>query len=147
TTMIVGDKAVVVQNADFGQDVLEDGLKVVSYPQIEEILNETGDGSAGRLSVEGDQKIMIKGSGFQDGAQVIFSGTRSLYTDTDQQGEIGLWRDDNKYIIENGTEASSVEFVDSQTLIVTTPLLNKEDDLTVTIINPDSGISDGDETV
>ncbi len=38
--------------------------------------------------------------------------------------------------------------MDSQTLIVTTPELNKEDFLDVTVINPpDTGISDGDITV
>lgn len=147
TNMIVGDKAVVVQNADFGQAILEGGLKVVSYPTIELIRDETGTKSAGRLSVEGGQVIMIKGEGFQEGAKVIFSGDRNEYVDTTQVGEIGLWRDDKKYIVENGTLAPSVEYVDSQTLLVTTPLLNKEDDLTVTVINPDTGISDGETTV
>lgn len=145
--MVVGDKAVVVKNADFGQAVAEGGLKVVSYPIINELLNEAGDGAPGRLSVEGNQKIRINGTGFQDGAKVIFSGTRSERTDTTTVGEFGLWRDDKYYIIENGTEAASVEFVDSQTLIVTTPELNKEEDLTITIINADTGISDGDTTV
>lgn len=145
--MVVGDKAVVVQNADFGQAVLEGGLKVVSYPQIETVLDEDGQGRAGRLSVEGGQVITIKGSSFQDGAQVIFSGTRSEYSDVDQVGQVGLWRDDKRYIIENGTLAASVEYVDSQTLRVTTPQLNKEDDLVLTIINPDTGLSDGDTTV
>ncbi len=147
TDMVVGDKAVVVQNADFGQAVLEDGIKIVSYPRLDDVWNEDETGSAGRLSVEGGETIVLEGSGFQDGATVIFSGTRSEYTDEAQTGEIGLWRDDNYYIIENGTEAAAVEFVDSTTLVVTTPELNEEDDLTITVINPDTGISDGDETV
>ncbi len=145
--MIVGDKGVVVRNSDHGQASLDGGLKIVSYPLVEEVLNEAGDGSVGRLSVEGGQKIMIKGSGFQDGAKVVFSGNRTEYKDVEQVGEIGLWRDDNKYIIEGGTLATSVEYVDSETLIVTTPLLNKEDDLEITIINADTGMSDGDKTV
>jgi len=147
TNMTVGEKAVVVQNSDFGQAVLEGGLKVVSYPLIEEVLNEAQDDDPGRLSVEGDEKFVIKGSGFQDGAQVIFSGVRSVRTDESIDGFVGLWRDDKYYIIENGTEAAAVEFVDSQTLIVTTPELNKEEDLTITVINADTGISDGETTV
>jgi hypothetical protein len=146
TDMVVGDKAVVVQNADFGQAVLEDGITIVSYPQVEDVWDEDGNGSPGRLSVEGGEKIRINGSGFQDGAVVIFDGLRTEYTDESQTGEMGLWRDDNYYIIEDGTPAA-VEYVDSQTLIVTTPELNKEENLTITVINPDTGISDGDKTV
>ncbi len=147
TDMVVGEKAVVVQNSDFGQAVLEDGITIVSYPQVDDIWDEDGNGSPGRLSVEGGETIMITGTGFQDGAIVVFSGTRSEYTDSTLTGDIGLWQDDNYYIIEDGTQAASVEFVDSTTLLVTTPELNKEDDLTITVINPDTGISDGDTTV
>jgi len=147
TNMVVGEKAVVVQNSDFGQAVLDGGLKVVSYPIVEEILNEKGDGGPGRLSVEGGQKIMIKGTGFQEGAKVVFDGNRAEYIDVEQVGEIGLWKDDKKYVIESGTLATGVEYVDSQTLIVTTPQLNKEEYLVITVINSDTGISDGDATV
>ncbi len=145
--MVIGQKAVIVQNKDFGQAILENGLQIVSYPVIDDVTADDNKHS-GRISIEGGDVITIKGKNFQEGAKVVFDGVRKQYDkNKEQTGEIGLWKDDREYIIENGISAQNVQFIDENTLKVTSPSISKEDDIIITVINPDSGISDGENTI
>lgn len=143
TGMTVGDKTVQVINADFGTASLDNGLKVVSYPTVEEeILIEDGSEAANSVNVEGGEKIRIKGTGFASGAKVYFGGSRKEHDDKPDDGVIGLFKDDTYIELADAYEATSVEFVDEETLIVTTPEITKEDSFNITVINSDGGISD-----
>ncbi len=148
TGLTVGDKTIQVQNADFGQDSLSGGLKIVSYPTVAtEVKDENGANPVTRVSVEGGDKIQLTGTMFQTGAKVVFGGTRTERKDETATGEVGLWKDDKYYIIEGGVVATAVEVTNTTTMVVTVPLFENEGDITVTVINPDGGISDGDVTL
>lgn len=145
--LTLGDKTIQVINSDFGLASKEKGLKIVSAPTVEDgVENEAGTGTISRISIEGGQKIRVKGTGFAKNAKVVFGGTRTV-KNTDTTGEFGLYIDDKYYSLENGVLATSVEYIDSQTLLVTTPQIKKEEDITITVINEDTGISDSDVTV
>ncbi len=143
TGMTLGEKTVQVINADFGTASLSNGLKIVSFPTVEEqILTEDGASSAEAVSVEGGEKIMVKGTGFVTGARVFFGGTRAEKTDDATSGEVGLFKDDTYIVLSDAYEATGVEFIDESTLIVTTPEITKEDIFNITVINADGGISE-----
>ncbi|MGB3367162.1 MAG: IPT/TIG domain-containing protein, partial [Acidaminobacteraceae bacterium] len=143
----LGEKTVQVLNADFGLATKEKGLKIVSNPDVDgSILNEDGTSSISRLSVEGGQKIRISGTEFYENAKVVFGGTRTEKTAL-TTGEFGLFTNDKYYVVEGGSLATSVEYIDKNTLLVTTPQIREENEVIITVINDDSGISDGLATV
>lgn len=146
--LTLGEKDVQVINEDYGIDILENGIKMISYPTVEEdILTEDGSQVKTRVSVEGGDKIRLKGSGFQEGAKVYFGGNWTEKINEDQEGPTGLFKDDRRIILENAVEAQAVEWVDSETLLVTTPALTKEQDYELTVINKDGGISDNNAKI
>lgn len=145
TDLTPGTKDVQIINRDFGTMTKTAALTVVSYPFINQINFESGE-EVERVSIEGGEVIVINGQNFQNGAKVIIGGTRALTTG-DTTGDKGLFRDDKYYKIEDGYQAQKVEFVDENKLIVTLPEVLKEDDYTVSIINPDGGLSNDNETI
>ena len=152
TNLTIGTKTIQVINEDFGTYSLESGLKVISYPTVEtEMFSEDGTISMNTVSVEGGERIMIKGTDFMEGATVIFGGTREEVTYEDKSSgtyeNVGLFKDDTYYTVVDGYAATDVTFVDDETLIVTTPLITDEDMFTVTVINSDGGLSDDGTTI
>lgn len=145
--LTVGAKDLQVINADFGTGILANGLKIISYPQVTGIKSADGASEVEWVSVEGGTKIRINGSGFDSTAKVYFGGTRTQLTAATTDPNMGLWRDNNYYAVTDGTAAQAVEFVDSTALTVTVPQVFKEKEFTITIINGDTGISDGDTTI
>ncbi len=146
--LTLGQKDIQVVNADFGTGVKANGLKIISYPKITAVSSEDGASDVEWVSVEGGGKIRITGSGFANGARVIFGGTRAEQTASGTAaGLTGLWKNDKYFTVTDGVLATGVEFVNDTTLIVTAPPVTKEKDFTVTILNADTGISDGDTTV
>ncbi|BEP27759.1 IPT/TIG domain-containing protein [Helicovermis profundi] len=142
TGLTLGEKTIQVLNTDFGIASKEKGLKIISNPTVEnQFLTEDGSEIINRISIEGGEKIRIQGSEFYENPKVIFGGTRSIKTDDLSTGESGLYVDDKNYIIENGTLATNVEYIDKKTLLVTTPEHILEGDVFVTVINQDKGIS------
>ncbi|TCO78759.1 IPT/TIG domain-containing protein [Marinisporobacter balticus] len=96
------------------------------------------------ISVEGGQEIKIKGSGFLDGARVLFSPNikdgvedegEEIYFDENKNGEY----DEKLYLIE-GKEGTDVKVIDDGTIIVKTPE-GKLDAIGIIVINPDQGAS------
>jgi hypothetical protein len=141
--MTVGDKTVQVVNADFGTASKENGLKIVSYPTVEdEVLVEDGSASAGYVNVEGGDKIRIKGTGFLPGAKVYFGGSRTTHSTKPTEGIVGLFKDDSYISLADAHEAQGVQVLDDKTLIITTPEITKEDDFKITVLNSDGGISE-----
>ncbi|MBN2899962.1 MAG: IPT/TIG domain-containing protein [Clostridia bacterium] len=143
TGMSLGEKTVQVINEDFGTGSLANALTIVSFPTVSgEILTEDGESSMSVVSVEGGERIMVTGTGFATGARVFFGSTRTTYTEKPDGDLVGLFSDDSYIQLTDGYEATSVEFVDENTLIVTTPEITKEDTFNITVLNADGGISE-----
>ncbi|MGM0378899.1 MAG: IPT/TIG domain-containing protein, partial [Bacillota bacterium] len=144
----LGTKDVQVINEDYGVAILEDGIEIISYPKVDgDVYDENNDNEISRVSIEGGDVITVRGEGFQEGANVYFGGNWKPKTDDNQQGPTGLFRDDTTYIVENSTQAQSVEWIDSETLKVTTPEIREEEDFSIVVINPDTGISNDDTQI
>ena len=94
-----------------------------------------------RISVEGGQRIKIKGTSFMPGARVVFAPTiKRIDSEEDVSGNV-VYIDGEPYLLEEGTEAREVVFIDSETLTVVTPP-GKLDSKGIIVINPDGGASD-----
>lgn len=136
---------VQIQNADFGLVTLKDGLKIISYPELDsEVRDGKNVAEVTVLSTEGGQVITLRGKNFMDGAKVYFGGDRKELGFQDKNGVKGFFRDDKYYLLTQAVEAGKVEFVDSHTLKVHTPKMDNEKIHSITVINPDEGMSDGE---
>ncbi|QZY55483.1 IPT/TIG domain-containing protein [Crassaminicella profunda] len=87
------------------------------------------------ISVEGGQEIKIKGSGFVQGARVVFS---PVVEKSNEEGKEKIYINGEEWNLLEGTDGSDVRFIDEGTLVVKTPA-GKLDTLGIMIINPDSG--------
>ncbi len=141
--MLYGKRELKVINTDFGTGTLEGDFTVVSFPVLESVGLEDNEGSS-TVSVEGNQKVIIKGHDFIEGAKVYFGGKRETHNKKIESDTVGLYKDDTYVELIDAVEASGVEFVDSSTLRVTTPEILKEQSFYLTVINADGGISDSD---
>lgn len=142
--MTLGEKTVQVLNNDYGIAIKEKGITVVSAPTVlPGVLDEDGNPLT-RIHVTGGQKIMLKGTGFAEDAKVYFGGEWLPVKPKDAIPESaqGVWRDDSLHYVKNGVPAKTVEFVDSQTLLVTTPEVTFEGKVSIVVHNADSGITD-----
>ncbi|MGX8796573.1 IPT/TIG domain-containing protein [Fusibacter sp. JL298sf-3] len=149
TNMTLGSKTVQVLNDDYGIAVKENGIIVVSAPTVSGQVLDLEGNPISRIHVTGGQEILLKGTGFQEGARVYFGGEylEMKAGDTVPEDEQGLYRDDSTRYVKDGIVAPKVEFIDSETLKVTTPEVTFEGDVTVVVRNPDSGITDGDTVI
>ena len=142
--MTLGKKTVQVLNNDYGIAIKNDGITVVSAPTITPgILDENGN-PINRIHVTGSQVIMLKGTGFAEGAKVYFGGEWLTVTakDTVPESERGIYRDDSIHYVKGGVSATKVQFVDANTLLVTTPVVDFEGDISIVVKNADGGITD-----
>jgi hypothetical protein len=147
TGLTLGPKDVQIINSDYGIDIIQGGLEIISAPETDEVRTEDGSDPKERISIEGGEKIIIKGKFFQEGANVYFGGLWQPQTDEGLQGPTGLYTDDVIHVVENGVQAQNVEYIDSETLLVTTPALEDEDEYSIVVINDDGGITDNDLTI
>lgn len=148
STLSPGIKDIQVINTDFGTSTLNQSLTIVSYPTVNpDIRTEDGSAAVTWVSVEGGTKIRLYGTNFQSGAKVIFGGTRVLESETTGAGERGFFRDDKYYKIQGGHIAPEVQFVDENTLIVTVPEVFEEKRFEISVINPDTGLSDNNASI
>ena len=145
-TLIPGKKTIQVQNIDYGASGNDKSITIVSYPTVIDDVEFVDGTDVNWLSVEGGQKIRIKGDNFYEGAKVIFGGTRTKDADA-LTGEKGLYKDDVRYNIADGYLATEVEVISQTEMIVTTPLIPLEDPYTLTILNADGGLSDNNVSV
>lgn len=141
--LTLGKKSVTVQNTDFGSDTLADSLTIISAPTVNgTIYEDDGATAKNRVSLEGGEKITLKGTNFIKGAKVYFGNEPVIDTSEKPTDPYGLYVDDKYYKLENVVEGT-VTFVDENTLKVTTPEHLTEGKVRVTVINPDKGISSG----
>jgi len=147
STLTPGNKSIQVINTDFGTVTFNNGLQVISYPIVNNEIRTVDDSKVVNVVLtEGGEKIKLTGSNFQSGAKVVFGGTRVLQV-PGQTGEIGFYKDDRTYVVQGGVLSPNVQFVDANTLIVTTPEVFEEKEFTLTVINPDTGLSDSNAKV
>lgn len=144
TNMTLGKKTVQILNNDYGIAIKTDALTVVSAPTVNPVVYDVDGNIINRIHVTGNQKIMLKGTGFMEGAKVYFGGEWLTVGPKDKVPEVeqGVYRDDSIHYVKGGTQATSVEFVDSNTLIVTTPVVDFEDKISIVVLNSDGGITD-----
>lgn len=144
--MTLGAKTVQVLNNDYGIGIRENGIIVVSAPTIDPVVRDLDGSPINRIHVTGNQEVLIKGTGFQEGARVYFGGEYLVAKagDAVPDTEKGIYRDDSVRYVKQGILAKKVEFIDSETLKVTTPEVTFEGDVTIVVRNPDWGITDGD---
>jgi len=146
--LTIGEKNLQVLNEDFGISIVEKGIKIISNPSLRDnVYDANGSRIVTRVSVEGGDEITIKGEGFLENSTVLFGGTYNEVTDENANGNIGLNAKDERYIVENGIEAQNVEFIDSETLRVTTPAIEKEREYNIVVINEDGGISQDNASI
>ncbi|OJV62970.1 MAG: hypothetical protein BGO41_09705 [Clostridiales bacterium 38-18] len=142
--MTLGAKGVQVLNNDYGIAIKNPGITVVSAPTLSPVITDENDVVLNRIHVTGGQVIKLKGTGFAEGATVYFGGewlTKGS-SDTVAETEQGIYRDDSIKFVKDGIKATKVEFVDSETLLVTTPVVDFEGDVTIVVKNSDGGITD-----
>ncbi len=146
TNMTLGKKDIQVLNTDYGTGILKDAITVVSAPVLEPAVYAEGGGYLNRISVEGGQTVVLKGKGFQQGATVFFGGE---WLEAEKQNpanepgkDEGLYKNDKLYYVKDGVKATKVEFVDAETLRVTTPAFKKEGPISIVVLNADGGITD-----
>lgn len=142
--MTLGKKTVQVLNNDYGIAIKNDALTVVSAPTIAPGIFDEDGNPINRIHVTGGQVIMLKGTGFAENAKVYFGGEWLTVTAKDSvpEAEQGIYRDDSIHYVKNGAAATKVEFVDANTLLVTTPVVDFEGEIAIVVKNADGGITD-----
>lgn len=138
-----GKKDVQIVNSDFGTVTMPGALEIISYPILDtRVKDEKGKVYVTVVSTEGTDTITLTGKNFMEGARVYFGGKRTLKGKDKAEGIEGFYKDDKYYILSEAIEAKKVEFVDERNLRVETPQISKETEYTITVINPDGGISE-----
>lgn len=136
-----GKVNVRVVNPDGNSVRLLDGFTYMSSPTITSVVDPKNDKrKIETISLEGGEKIKIKGTDFMPGAKVVFNPKLKEVQDNETVTGNVITIGKKKYILESGTtvEAKDVEFIDAQNLLVTTPE-GKNGDKGVIVINPDNG--------
>ncbi|QXM06756.1 IPT/TIG domain-containing protein [Crassaminicella indica] len=87
------------------------------------------------ISVEGGQEIKIKGSGFVEGARVVFG---PVIEKSNEEGKEKIYINGEEWNLMEGTDGTEVKFIDEGTLIVKTPA-GKLDSIGIMVINSDGG--------
>ncbi|WP_129599241.1 IPT/TIG domain-containing protein [Anaerophilus nitritogenes] len=142
---IPGTVSIKVENPDGTMAQLSNAFTYLSAPNINDVVltdpdNLSQEISTNIISVEGGQYLKIKGSGFMEGARVVFVPTLKN-APKDETGDFVYLKGDPKdKKIVTGTDAVEVKFIDGGTLLVKTPA-GKLDTLGIIVINPDKGAS------
>ena len=144
TNMTLGLKNVQVLNNDYGIAIKNDGITVVSAPTLSPVITDANGVPITRISVTGGEVIRLKGTDFAPNAKVYFGGEWLTVSPTDSVAEAdqGIYRDDSVKFVKNGKVATKVEFVDSETLLVTTPVVDFEGEISIVVKNADGGTTD-----
>lgn len=133
-----GEVEVKVENPDGELSVPVGIFTYISAPKITSVVDTEDENKIYTISVEGGEKIRIKGSGFDTGARVIFNPVLEEVEDEESpEGEI-VYIGEKIYVLKEGIEAPDVEYQDTETLDVTTTE-GAMGDLTIIVINSDGG--------
>lgn len=134
---------VIVTNPD-GDESNPGAFTYLSNPKITAIVDPNDEYETSRIeeiSAEGNQLIKLKGSGFLEGARVVFiPKITSISTEEDAERQ-AIYIDGEIYDLLDGKDGTEVEVIDSETIVVKTPQ-GKQDEIGIMVINPDSGASE-----
>lgn len=149
-----GTLTVRVENPDGQISIPAGNYTYISSPQVTGVVDPTDpaeDTPIDNISIEGGQEIKIKGSGFMQGAKVVFApvlekaasdtGGNIIYrvTTADNNGYTSQVLD--PYLLKSGSSGTDVRFIDENTLTVKTPP-GKLDTMGLIVVNPDQGASE-----
>lgn len=150
-TNTAGPKNVVIENPDGELAVLDNGYTYISMPVITAVQATLSNvtSNISQVSMKGDQEIIIKGSGFMEGAAVLFAPEEPKALDAKDSTTdfIYLPRDTSKDLVDcrftypAGVEGIEPVYIDSNTIKVQVPA-GKLDSSGIMIINPDAGASE-----
>lgn len=139
-----GKKTVQVQNPDFGFTELKDGLTIISTPGITGIYDKDGDEiNPLVLSVEGGEKLTIKGLQFYGGIKVIFGAELKAKSELEvgETGIEGLNINNADMVIIGGTVAEDAKLQEDGSIVCTSPKLDMGS-TSIILINDDGGLSE-----
>lgn len=111
----------------------------LSDPEIDSVIDAVTSDELEIISVLGGQEIKIKGSGFIEGARVLFTPLLTKVKDEIVGQDKLVYVKGEPYILNSGIEANT-KYIDANTLSVTTPQ-GKLDTHGVIVINSDGGAS------
>ncbi|WP_213974711.1 IPT/TIG domain-containing protein [Tepidanaerobacter acetatoxydans] len=139
-----GTVDVKVENPDGELSNPHGKFTYLSSPKISAVVDPDDPTETSRItkiSVEGGQKIKLKGSSFMPGARAVFAPIlKRIDDEKDITGTI-VYIDGLPYQLQDGIDGTDVIVEDSQTITVVTPPA-KLDSRGVMVINPDGGASD-----
>ena len=138
-----GEVDIKVENPDGELAILAKGYTYLSSPKIVSVVDPNDPNESSRieiLSVEGGQEIKVKGSGYMDGAKVVFSPVVKPVEDGTTTPGTEIFIEGKPYILEDGKEGTKVTFVNEETLKVVTPS-GRLDTKGIIVVNPDGGAS------
>ncbi len=133
-----GTVEVKVENPDGELSSPVGTFTYISSPKITSVVDSVDNKKIYTISVEGGEKIRIKGSGFSSGARVIFNPVLKEIEDEESDTGKLVYIGEQIYVLEEGIGASQVEYKDSETLDVITPK-GTLGSLSLILINPDDG--------
>lgn len=142
-----GTFEVKIENPDGELSDPKGTFTYLSAPQIVSVVDPqepTETSVIDVISVEGGQRIKIKGSGFLEGARVVFAPSIEK-ADKEEPGEF-IYIKGEPYKLLEGKDGLEVQFLDEGTLIVQTPS-GKLDTKGIIVINPDGGATDIYESI
>jgi len=140
---VPGKVEVRVENPDGVVTKPGGSFTYISDPNITAVVDPADPSETRRIktiSVKGGQEIKLKGSGFMEGAKVIFNPVLKEVDDEEQASGQVIYIDGKAYTLESGSEGTNVKFIDSETLTVVVPQ-GKTGTRGVMVINPDGGAS------
>lgn len=133
-----GEVEVKVENPDGELSAPVGTFTYISAPKITSVVDTENENKIYTISVEGGEKIRIKGSGFDTGSRVIFNPVLKEVEDEESpEGEL-VYIGEEIYVLDEGVKAANVEYKDTETLDVTTPE-GAIGELTIMVINSDEG--------
>ncbi|WP_432662541.1 IPT/TIG domain-containing protein [Wukongibacter baidiensis] len=132
-----GKVEVKVENPDGELSAPVGEFTYISTPNIVSVVNPATDKKIYTISIEGGDRIRIKGSGFNDGARVVINpGLKKV--DADDESSDLVYIGSDIYKLEEGYIISGVEYIDSETLELVTPS-GKLGEITLMVLNEDGG--------
>lgn len=137
-----GEVDVVVENPD-GERSPGYKFLYVSNPKISIVVDPADsleNTKIREIPIDGGTQVKIKGSGFMEGARVVFAPTLEAVDPLKANGqEVYIGQD--AFLIKEGEDATDVTYINSETLVVTVPA-GKLDSTGVMVINQDKGASE-----
>ncbi|SHH23286.1 IPT/TIG domain-containing protein [Tepidibacter thalassicus] len=131
-----GVVSIKVENPDGNIAELQDGFTYVSNPRITGVVSTSDDKTMiSEISINGGEEVKIKGSDFAQGARVVFAPVIEEVKGDEISGDV-IIINEKKYILKSGNDASDINVVNSQNIIVKTPE-GKLGTKGVIVINPD----------